>query len=277
MILKENRLRIIRYRAHGSYKRQRLLCIGPLLLVLALFAAGCGGDKPAPTPTATKTPPAATESPTLTTVDDTVMIEVTLEPTPMTSTAETLAADPDSETVSSANVAVETTPVVEDEQRCAVESDLDLAGYPDLESIMGCALEPARTDPVGFNEFGPGPDFNRFMLWLSWEVQIYVLLPEGTWTVYPDTWSDEMPEFVCNPTNRDPASPPLPRRGFGKVWCENDEAREKMGLIAVEERLCQHTVTQAFERGRMVACFEDATIRYYKLFNDSSWQAVLQP
>lgn len=270
-------MKIIRRRRHDSHRRGKLLRLAPIAITLALFVAGCGGDEPVPTPTATKTPQPATALATPTPMDDTVMIEVTLEPTPLTSTAETLASDPSNDSASSANIAVETTPVVEGEPSCAVESDLDLAGYPGLESVMGCALAPARTDPVGFNEFGPGPDFNRFMLWLSWEFQIYVLFPDGGWKIYADTWTDEMPEFTCNPTNRDPTSPPLPRRGFGKVWCEDNNVRETLGLIAVEERLCQHTVTQEFERGRVVACFEDATIRYYKLFNDSQWQAVLQP
>lgn len=239
-----------------------------------ILGTGCGGESPTPTPTAT---PETVATATPLAVEDTVMIEVTLEPTPVTSAAESLSDSGTGEAVEAASVAVETTPVVEQELNCIVESDLDLAGYPDLEEIMGCALDSARSDPVGFNEFGPGPDFDRFMLWLSWEATIYVLLPDNTVRRFADTWTDEMPEFTCNPTPRDPASPPLPRRGFGKVWCEQEEIRDQMGLIAVEERLCQHTVIQEFERGRLVACFEDATIRYYKLFNDETWQAVLQP
>ena len=249
-------------------------------IVLLLLLAACGGEEATPTPTQTATSlPQATATLTAesTPVDDTVMIEVTLEPTPMESAAETLANTTNSENTANAEVAIETTPVVEEGLQCAVESDLDLAGYPELESMMGCATGAARTDPVGFNEFGPGPDYKRFMLWLSWEMQIYVLFPEGTVQVYPDTWTNDMPEFACNPTPRDPASPPLPRRGFGKVWCENADVRDRMGLIAVEERLCQHAVTQEFEQGRVVACFEDATIRYYRLLNDNTWQAVLQP
>lgn len=248
------------------------------LLLAALLLVACGGEEPTPTPTATATPePVATATPEPVAVEDTVMIEVTLEPTPITSAAESFSDDGTGDSAEAANVAVETTPVVEQGLDCAVEPNLDLAGYPELESTMGCALSPARSDPVGFNEFGPGPDFDRFMLWLSWESNIYSLLPDGRSEVFADTWHEELPEYTCNPTPREPASPPLPRRGFGKVWCENAGIRDSMGLTAVEERLCQHAVTQEFEHGRVIACFEDATIRYFKLFNDQTWQAFLQP
>ena len=270
-------------------RREQLRPIGLVLLcvvILSLLAA-CGGDDVTPTPTATPSPEAAeaqagaaadpsADTATATPVDDTTMIVVTLEPTPLTSTAESLTADA-GETITNASIAVETTPVVEESRNCEVESDLDLAGYPELESAMGCALAPALSEAIGFNEFGSGPDFNKFMLWLSWEDQIYALFPDGSWRAYVDNWTEEMPEFACNPLAGDPASPPLPRRGFGKVWCENPNVRDRLGTISVEERLCQHSVIQMFEQGRVLACFEDATIRYFKLFNDNTWQAVLQP
>lgn len=250
-----------------------------LWLLLVSLLAACSSDEPTPTPTATAAPEATATSideATAVAVDDTTMIVVTLAPTPMVSTAETLAAD-DSETITSASIAVETTPVVEENRDCEIESDLDLAGYPELGAIMGCALAPALSEAVGFNEFGSGPDYNKYMLWLSWEGQIYALFPDGVWRAYVDTWTEEMPDFSCNPLAGDPTSPPLPRRGFGKVWCDNPNVRDQMGTISVEERLCQHSVIQLFERGRVIACFEDATIRYFKLFNDNTWQAVLQP
>ena len=78
----------------------------------------------------------------------------------------------------------------------------------------------------------------------------------------------------CNPLNVAPTSPPLPRRGFGKLWCTVDGLQEKLGTIEREERLCQHTVVQRFERGRLLACFEDATIRYFRLLDDGSWDMI---
>jgi hypothetical protein len=45
-----------------------------------------------------------------------------------------------------------------------------------------------------------------------------------------------------------------------------------MGEIDREERLCQHAVTQRFDNGRLLACYEDATIRYFRILNDGAWQ-----
>ena len=152
-----------------------------------------------------------------------------------------------------------------------MEYDLDLAGYPDLKSKMGCALSAAKTDPVAIDEFGQGPDYSRFMLWFGEDKQIFVLFPDQTWQAYNDTWDDSQPEITCNPLSTPPKSPPLPRRGFGKLWCSVDGLQEKLGTTDREERLCQHTVVQSFEQGRLLACFEDATIRYFRLLNNGTW------
>lgn len=245
------------------------------LVITAVIVAACGRSEaaePTPTPAPTAAVAAATPSPPPP-GDDTAMIQVTLEPTPAVGPAAMGANEtiPNADAVTSAPVVIEASP------DCVLESDLDLAGYSGLEAVMGCAVTPARTEPVGFNEFGPGPEYAGFMLWISWEGQIYALLSDGNWQVFADTWTDEQPTFSCNPLGGEPSSPPLPRRGFGKVWCEHADVRDDLGTIEVEERLCQHTVTQEFERGRLIACFEDATIRYYQLFNDGTWAAVLQP
>jgi hypothetical protein len=158
---------------------------------------------------------------------------------------------------------------------CLLEADVDLAGYEEIEAKMGCPSEPANFDPVGINEFGPGPEFDRFMLWFSSEQQIYVLYPDQKWEVFDDTWTEDQPTFSCNPLGGTPESPPLPRRGFGKLWCIMPALQEVMGTIAVEERLCQHTAVQRFEQGRLLACYEDATIRFIRLLEDGTWDTVL--
>ena len=158
---------------------------------------------------------------------------------------------------------------------CPQEADIALANYPDLQELMGCALSPAIFDPVAINEFGPGPDFDRFMLWFSHEGLIYVLRPDKTWETYPDTWSEDQPTFACNPLGGEATSPPIPRRGFGKLWCEHEELQTIMGTVTKEERLCQHTVLQPFQKGRLLACYEDATIRYFRVMDDQSWDQVL--
>jgi hypothetical protein len=159
---------------------------------------------------------------------------------------------------------------------CAVEPNPDLVGYEGLVDRLGCPLDEASFDPVAINEFGQGPEYNRFMLWFGSEQQIYVLLPDGTWLAYTDTWEESEPEIGCNPDNVRPAtSPPLPRRGFGKLWCTVPSVRAALGTIDREERLCQHAVVQRFENGRLLACFEDATIRYFRILDSGAWDVTM--
>ncbi|MCC6170332.1 MAG: hypothetical protein IT329_24150 [Caldilineaceae bacterium] len=160
---------------------------------------------------------------------------------------------------------------------CEIESHLDLVGYPELEQRMGCPTEEARFDPIGIEEFGDLPPYDRFMLWFSHEKQIYVLFPDGTYKTYADTWVEgQDPTHPCNPLGGEADSPPLPRRGFGKLWCENPDIQSVMGTVPREERLCQHSVLQRFASGRLLACFEDATVRYFRILDDSTWDVVAQ-
>ena len=50
-----------------------------------------------------------------------------------------------------------------------------------------------------------------------------------------------------------------------------ESVRLALGNIDREERLCQHAVAQRFEQGRLLACFEDATIRYFRVLDDGTW------
>jgi hypothetical protein len=238
---------------------------------VALFVvAACGGNSPAPT--ATTLPPPATAVAEVVTGSDAGGSAVVAadggEVAPVTVTSPP--------TVANQATPVISLPVVEENTAgCAVESDLDLQGFPDLQQVMGCPLHEAIFDAVGINEFGEGPDYNRFMLWFGADLQIYVLFPDQSWQAYNDTWVDGEPEYSCNPLDINPSSPPLPRRGFGKLWCTVDGLQEVMGTIPREERLCQHTVVQSFENGRLLACFEDATIRYFRLLNDGAWDLLI--
>jgi len=150
-----------------------------------------------------------------------------------------------------------------------------LLSYPGIHTHLGCALATASFESVAVNEFGAGPEYDRFMLWFSSENQIYVLTPDKAWQVFADTWTEEQKTFTCNPLGGDATSPPLPRRGFGKIWCTVDGLQEMMGAAAREERLCQHTVTQRFERGRLLACYEDATIRFFRIMDGHTWDQML--
>jgi hypothetical protein len=237
---------------------------GVLLLIVLLVA--CGEDEPVPTPTSTATAPSpATAAPATPTATSVVASAPVITPTAGVTTTESIT------TVAATAPLTATAP----SRTCTIPPDLDLAGYQNLEAEMGCAVGIAEFDPVAINEFGEGPDFTRFMLWFSSELQIYVLTPDGRWQVHPDTWSEEQPTFTCNPLGGEADSPPLPRRGFNKLWCTLPGLQEQMGTITVEERLCQHTVLQRFQQGRLLACYEDATIRYIRLFDDGVWDTTL--
>ena len=251
-----------------------------LLLPLTLLLAGCGDDEPPPTPTPTQTVAAATATAT-------PQVESVVEPTatpvpaagasPLTTASGTLTTGAAITASAPALTAAEasTLSVMARSAGCTMQPDLDLASYQDVTGTLGCPQEPASFDPVGINEFGPGPEIDRFMLWLSNEKQIYVLLPDGTWQVYPDTWTEDQPTFSCNPLGGAEESPPLPRRGFSKIWCSVEGLADVMGPVPREERLCQHAVLQRFENGRLLACYEDATIRYIRLLDGNTWDTVL--
>ena len=248
-----------------------------LCCFLIVLLAGCGED-PAPTPSpepavATSAPAAPTaagvDTPTVAeqpTAQDPAPSPVMTETTPVTPVTDLSALSPEEAATATAGSGAVTQPV------CDVEPNADLIGFEGLVERMGCPLDGASNDPVGINEFGAGPDYDRFMLWFGGEAQIYVLQPNGAWLAYADTWQEGDAEIGCNPDNVSPAtSPPLPRRGFGKLWCTVDTVRIAMGTIDREERLCQHAVVQRFEKGKLLACFEDATIRYFRILDDGAW------
>ncbi|HQY93804.1 hypothetical protein [Caldilinea sp.] len=232
-----------------------------LLIIVVYTVAACGGEDAPPEPTATATP--ASPAPE-------AITPLSEETLPVSADAPVQAA-----ALPAATPTVSVLAVDESEGQCSIDYDIDLAGYPDLYRKLGCAVSASSNEAVGINEFGEGPEYSRFMLWFGNEQQIYVLFPDQSWQSYRDTWDENQPEFSCNPLSAPPSSPPLPRRGFGKLWCSVEGLQEQLGMIDREERLCQHTVVQSFEQGRLLACFEDATIRYFNLLNDGAWELLV--
>lgn len=261
-----------------AFMRRRLstlLAAGCVLVVLA----ACSDEEPlTPAPAATATPVAAAVTPTTPVQPSATVNEATAYPYPPPATQGAPVTQVTTATVTAQGATAVFEPLQVDEGgNCTIESHLDLAGYPGLEQKIGCPVEEASLDDIGINEFGPGPEIDRFMLWLSDEGQIYVLFPDNSWQSYADTWTEDQPTFSCNPFgDAEPDSPPLPRRGFGKLWCEQPELQEIMGTVPREERLCQHAVLQRFPDGRLIACFEDATIRYFRLLDNHTWDLVVQ-
>lgn len=234
----------------------------------AVALAGCGDDaEPTPTPTAAPTPTPVPVLPMLPTGDPAAAL---FDGTP---TAPAIAISPiELQAGIPLTISERTSDTAPAAPPCAIEPNSDLLGYANIVERLGCPLSEGSYGAVAINEFGSGPDYDRFMLWFEDDKQIYVLQPQGAWLAYTDTWQEGEPEIACNPDDEDePTSPPLPRRGFGKLWCTVQGVRETMGEIDREERLCQHAVVQRFEKGRLLACFEDATIRYFRVLDSGAW------
>lgn len=262
----------------------RKMRLSLLLLSTCLLLAACWGNEE-PTPEATTQPAAEAPVSALPTNDATSGATASAEAAP-TNTSESSAVAEVAAVASPATEAVTPTVeptatfvplAVEQGSDCNIESSLDLIGYPNLEQQLGCATESAIFDPIAINEFGDSSPTDRFMLWFSHEGKIYVLLPDGTYQAHDDTWVEDVdPTYPCNPFGGEEDSPPLPRRGFGKLWCENPEMQTALGPVPREERLCQYAVLQRFEQGRLLACFEDATIRYFRILDNGTWDLQIQ-
>lgn len=66
------------------------------------------------------------------------------------------------------------------------------------------------------------------MIWLEFTESVYIFdRDDSSWRRFDDTWSEEQPE--SDPAIVPPAGLFQPIRGFGKVWRENPEIREKLG------------------------------------------------
>ena len=89
----------------------------------------------------------------------------------------------------------------------------------------GCPLGPALYSGGAEQPFEDG-----FMVWVEEQDAIYVLFDDDVfsprWAMYADTWQEGDP--LCDPG---PIPPGVyqPQRGFGKVWCEEAEVRERLG------------------------------------------------
>ena len=140
---------------------------------------------------------------------------------------------------------------------------------PGVQEQIGCPTEEHRVLTVASQDFQHG-----YMLWVEDEQMIYVLYDGGGWESYPDRWQEGMAE-------QDPSfGPPpegliQPKRGFGLVWQEHPAVRDQLGWAFNEERLCDQSHRQPFQRGFMLECTQDvvpkAKIRVLILFDDHTY------
>ena len=103
------------------------------------------------------------------------------------------------------------------------------------------------------------------MFWREDNDDIYVLYNSGGWARFDDIWLEGDAEFTCGSQE----SPPTPKRGFGRIWCDHNSVRNGLGS-ARDAEWGAAGATQDFERGSIVLAPSGRT---YVLYNDNgTWR-----
>ncbi len=183
-----------------------------LLGFLLLLSAGCGGDAPDDglvVPTVADVALLPTDAPATATLGATITPAPTIAPT-------------------KTPLPTATPPLLPTIQPTPCPYAVLPALQPAFLIIeLGCPLNPGR-DPLttAYAPFEGGQ-----MLWREDNAVIYVLTNDGRWTQYNDLWREGDAEFTCG----EPANPPTPLRGFGRVWCDQLPVRAALGAATAAE------------------------------------------
>jgi hypothetical protein len=108
---------------------------------------------------------------------------------------------------------------------------------------------------------------NGLMLWRGDKEQIYVLMTDGTWSEFPDTWDSSQKEGGFF---KPPSGLYEPQRGFGKVWREQlggDKA--KIGWATTKQESAIRLQIQVFEHGFVLIIDDGKDFKI--LFFDDKW------
>ena len=135
------------------------------------------------------------------------------------------------------------------------------SGNATVRARLGCATDVEQQTWAGEQSFQ-----NGYMFWRQDNGKIYVLYTNGSWGVYDDTWSSGEAEQDTS------IVPPVgyyqPKRGFGKVWRDQDGVRDGLGWATTDEHPL-HASVQRFEHGLM---FWSSTRGTLVLYEDNTWQ-----
>ncbi len=181
----------------------------------------------------------------------------TLTPTPWpTSTPTTITRLP----VSTLTLIRPATPLA-----CAIKIPAQFAARwtADIQVRTGCPTQPLKIVGMAMQPFEGGTLF-----WRSDERHIYVLYSDKTWSIFDDMWTSALPEDSC-PSVSVRQGMVKPRRGFGKVWCEQPSVRAKLGAATANEIGGDGAPTLAFERGLLLGTNQDLL---WFLSSDGKWQ-----
>ncbi len=103
------------------------------------------------------------------------------------------------------------------------------------------------------------------MFWREDTDKIYVVYNSGGWARFDDVWLEGDAEFTCGSQE----SPPTPKRGFGRIWCDHDSVHNGLGN-AHDAELGAAGATQDFERGSIVLAPSGRTYVFYS--DNGTWR-----
>jgi hypothetical protein len=126
---------------------------------------------------------------------------------------------------------------------------------------LGCAQGGAFTTFAAQERFERG-----HMFWRQDTDRIYALYGHGVWQSYDDIWVEGDSTFSC-PDIAPSQSPPTPARGFGKIWCAQDNVRNGLGN-AVNAEHGFNAQVQVFDNATLLLSDGGST---YVFWDDGSW------
>ena len=132
--------------------------------------------------------------------------------------------------------------VADDDEREVAEGLTVLVTCPDTWFFAGGVDECPASPPIGSS--GAEQHFERgTMFWSEADDRIYVLYSDGNypqWRAYEDAWDEGDP--VSDPGISPPSGMFQPLRGFGLIWREVPDVRDRLGWATDQETAYEITV-----------------------------------
>ena len=251
--------------------------IGAVALLALLTLAGISAW-PRPEETQTPTATETLEQPTLTATNagaaSTTAVESLPSPTaarteepPATATQEPNATLPPTVTPqATATPAPTATPNPTATPSCPTIQGPFAAVWAAEQARLGCAQGSAFSGLIAEETFEGGKMFWREPIDTA---QALVLFNDGSWRIFTHApYVEGSPEFPCADANTPAQCPPTPKRGFGTMWCDIPEIRNRLGNALDCERGYQGTLQQ-FNHG---SALRTDTGTIYVFYNDGTWQ-----
>jgi hypothetical protein len=110
-------------------------------------------------------------------------------------------------------------------------------------SGLGCPTAAPKAVRGGFQRFERG-----IMVWRSDRNEIYTVPSDGeSWERHPNRWT-ELPELTCQQAN----TPVGPVRGFGEIWCNRPDVRERLGGAQTGEEKVNLVIQDTIAGGHLL-------------------------